>query len=543
MTTGLTQTKPASDANRPDFTNAAYSYMASSWQRTRDVWGGVRSIRESSVEYLTKFTRESPDDYKSRRLVTEFYNVFGHTVDGIVGMICRRDIAPQEAPTGIAELLTDIDLCGNDLAAFLRRTVTNAVRDGHSFIFVDAPPPVRKEDGTRPTLADVEDRRVWWVNYEASQLKNWQYTVVNGKLVITLMTFKETTLEADGLFGEKQVTRYRVLRPGSFELWEEDATDKSKIVLVAQESRGFVPIPVAVLYTRKTAPLESAPPFLDLLETNITHYNSQSILREALKYIVPMPVFRIASEADLPKFKEMAMASNRSVIMWGENTDAKYLELEGKSIEELRIDIENLETRMAKLGIEKFAPQSDNNTKTATEINTDNEKEMSEAAVWAANLENTVEQAFYFTAELTNSIKGAGYINLGDAEKSKLKLNIEYDKLTYSMEQLQFLNQLMKDGIVSRLTFLEVLPRIMSMPKGFNPSDEIERIIEEREGKSAISDLDKRIEQANKLEGIVSHREQLKLIYPERSDAEIQKMLDEIAKGEAVRQAAVMANG
>jgi hypothetical protein len=85
----------------------------------------------------------------------------------------------------------------------------------------------------------------------------------------------------------------------------------------------------------------------------------------------------------------VTVAANRAVITAGEHSDVKYLELQGSSIEELRLDIENLEKRMSKLGVEKFAPTIDATTKTATEIGSDNRKEMSEIAVMAKNLENT----------------------------------------------------------------------------------------------------------------------------------------------------------
>lgn len=533
--------------DQPDYENKAYQYMSKTWQRTSDVWGGIRCLRESKEKYLRQFTRESDKDHAARLAETEFYNVFGSTVDTIVGMICSNDIAPTEAPPAIAEMLPDVDLCGNDFASFIRTTATNGIRDGHSFIFVDAPPPPKpKEDGSRPTLADVADRRAFWVNYRADQLINWQFQIIDGKLIFTQLTFRETTCEPDGVYGEQEITRYRVLRRGTYSLYEKrkrEGVAEEIVSVVENAPRGVDDITVAVFYADKKGPLESCPPFEDLMETNVTHFNSQSVLREALKYIVPMPVFKIGDKADAADFQSMTMASNRSVIMWGEGASAEYLELKGQSIPELRTDIENLERRMAKLGVEKFAPVVDGTNKTAMEVGSDNRKEMSAIAVMAANLETCVEQAFYFTAEVTNAMKGAGTINLGEAEKAKLKLNIEYDKLTYSIDQLEFLNKLVDSGRLSLQSFLEMLPRVTSLPKGYDAAMEAKRIIEEREGKGTIDDFDARIDRALKLDGIISHREQLKIIYPEKSDSEIDAMVDAVAATEAVRQAEAFANG
>lgn len=529
--------------DRPDYRCSAYLAMAPAWKRAGDVYGGVQSVRRG--EYLTKFTRESPDDHKARKDATEFYNVTGRTIDAVVGTVCTMDIVPAEAPPALAEMFADIDLCGNDLASFLRDTFTNAVRDGHSFIFVDGPPPIeRTEDGPPITGADVADRRPFWVNYKASQLINWQCDIKGGRLVFSQMTFEETTKEKDGGYGEKEVTRYRVLRPGSFSLYEKQE-DKDELVIIHENvSTGRDTIPVAVVYGRRTAPLESVPPFLDLLETNIVHYNSQSVLREALKYVVPMPVFTLEKKEDAEDFKKLTMAANRSIVMWGQNVKAEYLELKGQSVEELRTDIATLEVRMAKLGIEKFAPTEQGTTKTATEVGSDNRKELSEISVMAANLENAVEQAFYFTAEVNNAIKGSSSpINLSETERSKLKLNIDYDKLTYSLDQLQFLNSLVDSGRLSLQSFLEMLPRVTSLPKGYDPETEVKRILDERSGSAAIDDLDARIDRALKLDGIVPHEEQLRIIYPEKSPEEIAAMAKTVSATEAVRQAEMFANG
>jgi hypothetical protein len=90
--------------DRPDFPNSSYTYMSASWSRTQDVFGGVRTIRDSKTDYLIKFEKESAPDFASRKATTEFFNVFGGTVRTVVGMVCHKDIAPTEAPDALKEL-------------------------------------------------------------------------------------------------------------------------------------------------------------------------------------------------------------------------------------------------------------------------------------------------------------------------------------------------------------------------------------------------------------------------------------------------------
>jgi hypothetical protein len=153
---------------------------------------------------------------------------------------------------------------------------------------VEAPPAVETEDGVKPTLADVADRRPYAINYKASQAKNWQFVTENGRLILTQISFEVCSYEPDGQFGEKKVTRYHVWRNNgsvTMQVYVCDETKSDKPIVPEGEPRpvSASKIPLCVFYAKRTGVMESQPPFLDLLETNVTHYNSQSILREALE--------------------------------------------------------------------------------------------------------------------------------------------------------------------------------------------------------------------------------------------------------------------
>jgi hypothetical protein len=82
---------------------------------------------------------------------------------------------------------------------------------------------------------------------------------------------------------------------------------------------------------------------------------------------------------------------------------------------------------------------------------------------------------FAFFGEYLNTIKRAGTV-----DGAKLKLNINWDKLTFSIDQLNFLNTLVDSGKLSIQTFLQFLPQVMDMPKEFNPVDELKLIAAEK---------------------------------------------------------------
>jgi hypothetical protein len=475
-----------SEYDKPSFRSDSFNEMNDACVKTQEVWGGVRSLRKSNYKYLVQFEKESEEEYKARKDNAEFYPVFGGTVDTVVGMVCTNEIAPVNAPKQIQELFSDFDLCGNDFASFIRDTFTNATRDGHSFIFVDAPPPVDVGD-RQATAADVAGRRPFCINYKKNQAINWRFKKIDGKSVLSQITFKECTKEQKGRFGEEEVIRYRVLNRGSFSLYREPSKEEKQagkndlVEEIKDRKTGLTEIPLVTVYSsKKTNPLESDPPFYDLLEMNLVHYNKSSKKSKALDYVVPMPVIVVDSKEDADDIKKsgMTFASQRGIIIYGQNASASYLELKGDSLPQLTLEIEGLEKRMAKAGVEKFAPTEEGN-KTAYEVGSDNKKELSQVSIMAKNLENACEQVFYFIAEYLNAI-GSAKVSLSEAEKSKLKLNINYDRLIFSIEQMQLFDTLREKGVLSNQTFLELLQQIVNMPKGFSVEEEAKRLAGEK---------------------------------------------------------------
>jgi hypothetical protein len=476
--------------NNPDFCHPSYDRMLPDWKQAQDFYAGTRAVRAG--DYLVKFSREEKADYDARRKSSELYNVFAGTINAAVGMVFKSAVVPKgddgnPIPKPLADLFPDIDACGRDLSNFLRETFTNAVRDGHSFILVDAPPTQVSE--TRPTLADVADRRPFWINYTADQLINWDFERRGGKNVLTRIMLKECVIESKGTYGKESVEQIREITETDWKIHRKtkDERGREEWTVYDEGVRSVSEITlVCVMGSRRTAEFESIPPYADLLEMNIVHYNKQSILDTALKYIVPMPVFQVPTFEDVDKFASVVASPNRSVILWGEHASASYLELKGESVAELRTDIENREARMAKMGIEKFAPVEDAVQKTAFEVGSDNRRSMSEIGLMAKNLEDGVELAFYYTGLYLNAI---GAKNTVDADNLKLRLQLDYDKLTFSLDQIRLFKELADAGYLSKQTLLEMLPVIAEMPEEFDVMEEMRRILDESAERAVLQSV------------------------------------------------------
>lgn len=456
------------------------------------VYNGVDSMANSD-DFLKILHAEDKADYEIRKQTSEFYNVTKGTVDGVVGSVFSDGLVSQDGLSPeVIKLFQDIDNCGNDLESFLRVSFTNAVRDGHSFIFIDAPPKV-ETDSENATLADVANQKPFWVNYTKSQAKNWQFDVINGRTILTQITFEECVIEKDGTFGEKEVERRRVLRQGSYEIHEKRQVENSKEVkwvMTEDGLTGLEEIPLVVIYTNKKGLLESIPPYLELARTNIKHYNSLSKLDYVLDFIAPKAIIHVDSEDDAKKFKKVNADPSRSLIIWGENADAKYLELQGTSIDSLKQRIDSAEMRMAKMGIEKYAPIQDLSNKTAHEVSSDNQKELSQVALMAQNLEDAVEYALYFTQKQFEAIQGQNALvkfntKYEDAtDGADINFTIAYERLVYSTEQLNFFSNLVNTGKLSLKTFLMWLPNLVDLPNDYSAENEYQFIQSEQTEKA-----------------------------------------------------------
>ncbi len=141
-------------------------------------------------------------------------------------MICANGVKPENVPASMESHLSNIDNKGTSFVAFVIRSAIAALRDGHSFILVDHMP----KDETVRSQADYlrSGRRPYWVHYEALDLIHHKTAMVNGREVLTLAVFQESAIVANSDFDETEEVRYRVLRPGSWELWKIETNSKSK---------------------------------------------------------------------------------------------------------------------------------------------------------------------------------------------------------------------------------------------------------------------------------------------------------------------------
>ena len=446
-----------SNKNSPAYHNEAHDQMERRWDIIDAVSGGTLELRDGGAKWLPLEPAEDQRDYAIRLRRAIFFNAFERTLHGLVGLVFRKD--PELAddnPDRLKELWENIDNAGTHGAVFAKEAFTLACKYGHSLIYVDMPPAL--PEGA--TLADerAANRRPYWVMYEPDQIVNWRVESVNGQSMITLLVLEEETNEPDGLYGEEEVTRYRVLRPGYWELFREvknDLTGATEYLLEATGASSLPYIPVSVIYARKTGTLTSTPPLLDLALINLAHYQKYSDYSTYL-HISSRPILWFRGR-DISKGVE-AIGPYTFFDVDGTNGNVGFAETSGAALGAAKADIDHLEKQMAMLGLTLLAGNKPVQ-QTATEALLDSVKEESDLATAARSLQDALELALQYTAAYEG------------IESGSVALGSTMTDLTLSPEEMRVWID-SADKVFSKNTIYEVFKQAGKLPDGFNAEQE-----------------------------------------------------------------------
>lgn len=395
------------DAKHPDYRNASYMEQMADVHLCRDVYGGTKTMRARSEEYLPKGIHEHDDEYDERLKRATLFPALQRTVHGLVGMMLRKDpMFAEDAPEVLAEDAQNIDLTGRPLATFARDLAMDALIDGHVWALVEYP---RIGEYNAPaSLADERERglRPYWCAIKKQDAINWRYEMRDGRPVLTMFVYRESAVEPEGPYGEEIKERIRILTPGAFELWERaEGQGQAQWVLIDEGQTSLDYIPVGVFYANRINHYESVPPLLGLAYENVNHWQTRSDRQYALKFAgSPFPVF---SGAD-PQNVEWGMS--RALFLPDSDASAQLLESSGSSLQASREELKDIEARMASLGLQMLVRET-RAAETAEAKMLDKAESDSALAVIGRALEGFLNEMIRIHAEYRSVEAGAVHLN------------------------------------------------------------------------------------------------------------------------------------
>jgi hypothetical protein len=457
--------------DNPSYKCRAYNEQVADCELVNDVFAGTRQLKAKGTRYLPQHPAEKDKAYSVRLNQSNFWNAYKRSIQGLTGMVFRKNpVLGDDVPAIIKTHAENIDLAGSHLDVFAKELFKAALIDGHAFILIDMPPAVttRKPNAT---LVDEAGRRPYWLMVRKNQVINWRtQRTTEGRDRLIQATIEECVYEPDGIYTEKEVKQYRVLRPGSWEIYRK-AQDKDEIVLWDSGSTSpLTEIPLVPIYTNRTGFFCSAPPLLDLAYENLRHYRLQSDLDHIL-HVANVPIGYAAGRT----VKKDAQG-NPVPLEIGPNSfvdlekDGKigYAEHQGSAIGKAQEEIDKTKANMATLGLLLLAKQPQAQ-KTATETVIDYEAESSELAGMVRSEQDGLEAALAFSAQFANQSEGGS-----------IALNKNFTKRKLDTQEILAYAAMVAAGDMELDLMYMKLEQAEEIPDGYDWKAAVERLKKEK---------------------------------------------------------------
>lgn len=409
-----------------DFKTDAVKAMELKWHLPDTLLGGTTKMRSAKTTYLPQEPKESNAAYENRVDRSFLFNAYKDTLEHVsTKPLARSVVLQEESPPLVFDWEDDVDLEGTNLTQFTGEIFYKAIHKGLTHALTDVPAPPRRAGST---LADDRARglRPYFVHVPPESILGWRSERFRGERVLTQLRIQETEMVPQGLYGEATVNRIRVytrVLPGSGRrrngqespgrtFWQlfEQGTDSNQWQMIEQGPVSLGRIPLRTFYANRMDFMIGEPPFLDLADKNLEHWQSASDQRHIL-HVARVPILWGAGwkRDDLvdPKTqKQVEIGPNRALFASEANAKLGYTEHQGNGIDAGRQDLLDIMDQMVRLGLKPFV-EREGVAHTATEAAIRSGDETSQLKSWIRGLERFLEALFDDALEWVNQDPGA----------------------------------------------------------------------------------------------------------------------------------------
>ena len=417
-------------------------------------------MRLAAASLLPKWPNEEPQSYENRLKTATLFPAFARTLGVMVGKPFSKQLTlGDDTPERIKVWADDVDQQGNNLHTFATNVMSEAMGYGLCGVLVDYPkigPDVR-------TVADEQSIgvRPYFVFIRHAQILGWKAQRYNGGLVLTQLRLAETSEEDDGEFGVRIVDRVRVLRPGSWELWEKNA--RGEYSLIEGATTTLNEIPFVPFYGRKDGFMCGSSPLLDLAYLNVKHWQSQSD-QDTILHVARVPILAVIGVEEGSPFSLTVGASSAVKLPVG--GDMKFVEHSGAAIASGETALTSLESQMLQTGAELLILKP--GRLTATQSNNDAEASKSELQRIVEGIEDALDQALQYMAEW-----------VGEPQGGHCTLFKDFGAGSLTDASAQLILSLQQGGIITKATALREQQRRGMLSADIDADDELALVASE----------------------------------------------------------------
>lgn len=446
----------AIDTEHPEYTRHKIQ-----WRKLRDCVAGQEAIHEAGDKYLPKLSGQDDKEYKAYKNRTPFYGATSRTVDGLSGMVFRKE--PQVVvPEGMQEMIEDVTLGGLSLSGFAEQLIDDDIVTGRAGILVDHP---ALQEGVTVAQAEASNVRPFLNHYSAESIFNWKVEGRNNAQVLVQVRLWEYVEEqGESEFDIEEVKQIRILdldednhyRQRVFRENKNASADGEKWVQYGEDvypqmkGQYMNMIPFFFVGVKNGSPKTEKPPLIDLANVNLSHYVSTADLEHGAHFTgLPTAVVTGHTEetGEGAEAVEYRIGSANAWVFPDPETKVQYLEFQGQGLSTLENRIDKKEQQMAYLGARMLAPER-KGVEAAETAHIHRSGETSVLSSLAQSAGESIEKALRFMAEWG-----------GFTGEVSFKLNNDFLAIPMSAQQLTALFSVYQGGGMAFADLLHNLKR------------------------------------------------------------------------------------
>lgn len=432
----------------------------------RAIMSGTGGMRSCGEKFLPRHPAESPGVYKTRLQKTFLDNFVGLAITKATGKLFSKPIKVDDLPAEIESLIENIDRQGRALHPFVLDVAKTAFADGISYVMADMPP----SNGVQ-TLADEKALgiRPYAIHIKPCCVLETLSEMIGGVDTLTRVRIRECVSEPNG-WGYNEIDQIRVwyrdeVNGAVVVRWEvyRENKEKKEWYLDDEGLTSFKGIYLVPFYTNRSGFMQGLPPFQNIAESNLEHWQWKSEHAHALS----MCCFGMLTASGVDEESNIEVGPAK--VLKSSNPDAKfaYAETTGVGVGLAATALQAIESRIETAGVNLRVENAGKVTATAAAL--DSEDTNAGLKAVAKGFSDSIELLFQYFAEMMGI----------DASKAEAHVNDDFGTRKGTDAGLQEITKGRALNDISREGWLDVLRWRGELPEDFDPETDAERLSQE----------------------------------------------------------------
>jgi len=460
------------------------------WEKCTDCYNGQEEIKKKGTVYLPKLSGQAYQTDKSYTTADDrdkglihleseyetylkraiFYNYTKKITRGLVEQLFRKNVKTK-VPPKLQEVVDKFTLDGKSMITAIKESNTDILLNYRNVLVLDYPV---NEDNNIKTIADKEKANIrpYAVYYNASDIINWRYQLVNNKSTLTLVVIKECVEEyEEGAFEPEEIIQYRTMnlidgqyvvriyRKGEgksdFSQYGDDIIPK-----INGASLDFIP---CFFLTPEGISNRLDYPFVnDIADINIGHYINSADYENSLNVTgSPTPVVQ---GLDDEQYRDEPVGLGNRILKLNTDGQAYYMEYKGQGPEAIKTAMDKKVDVMSVLA-GKMLQNDPNGIESAETATIHKAGEQGQLASMAVSL----AQAYEFILNLMA-------VWMGINGEIDIEFNTDFSVKTLDAQIFSNLNNAKEKGFISFETYYYNLKKNEMLQKDWSIEQEREAI-------------------------------------------------------------------